>query len=430
VRILIVGNGGREHALAWKLARDHPGATLYATRPNAGMLALCEPVEIAPGDLEALSGWAAARSIDLAVIGPEAPLAAGLADRLRGKGVPVFGPSKEAARIESSKSFAKDLMRGAGVPTADFRTFTDLDGALAHVRERGAPIVVKASGLAAGKGALVCATVEEAEAALGSMMADLAYGEAGREVVVEQCMEGEELSIFAVTDGTDVVLLLPSQDHKRVGDGDAGPNTGGMGAYAPVSIATPALVEEARARVFLPTLRALAEAGSPFSGLLYAGLMLTDEGLRVIEFNGRFGDPETQAVLPLMESSLLDLLVAVAEGSGGLARHRPRWRSGAAVTTVVASGGYPGRYESGKPLDLSALDTDDDLVVFHAGTALRDGAPVTAGGRVLACTGLGATLEDAGRRSREAAAAVSFEGKHYRTDIGWRELARAELEKP
>jgi phosphoribosylamine--glycine ligase len=393
------------------------------------MLALCEPVEIAPGDLEALSGWAAARTIDLAVIGPEAPLAAGLADRMRGKGVPVFGPSKEAARIESSKAFAKELMLGAGVPTADYRTFTDLDAARAYVRERGAPIVVKASGLAAGKGALVCATVEEAEGALASMMADLAYGEAGREVVVEACMDGEELSIFGVTDGTDVVLLLPAQDHKRVGDGDTGPNTGGMGAYAPVSIATLALVEEARTRVFLPTLRALADAGAPFSGLLYAGLMLTDEGLRVIEFNGRFGDPETQVVLPLMASPLLDLLVAVADGTG-LAGLTPRWRGGAAVTTVVASGGYPGRHQSGKPLDVSGVPAGDDVVVFHAGTALRDDALVTAGGRVLACTGLGSTLEDAGRRSREAAAAVSFEGKQYRTDIGWRELARGELEKP
>ncbi|HZD03793.1 MAG TPA: phosphoribosylglycinamide synthetase C domain-containing protein, partial [Longimicrobiales bacterium] len=270
--------------------------------------------------------------------------------------------------------------------------------------------------------AVICPTVGRALAAVDSMMEDLAFGEAGRTVVVEELMEGEELSIFGVADGEDVLLLLPSQDHKRVGEGDTGPNTGGMGAYAPVSVAGADLVREARERVFLPTLRALAGAGTPFQGLLYAGLMLTDRGLRVVEFNCRFGDPEAQVVLPMMASPLLDLLVAVAEGSG-LAGREVRWRPGAALTTVVASEGYPGPYEKGRPIRLPP-DTDD-VVLFHAGTRLDDSALVTAGGRVIAATGLGDTLEDAAEASRRAAEAIEFRGRQYRRDIGWRELQRA-----
>ncbi|HSG47681.1 MAG TPA: phosphoribosylamine--glycine ligase [Longimicrobiales bacterium] len=424
MRILIVGNGGREHALLWKLRKDHPGAHLFATRPNGGMAELAEAVEIAPTDVEALAGWAASRAMDLTVVGPEGPLALGLSDRLRKQGLPVFGPSRSAIRIESSKAFAKDLMRGAGVPTAAYRTFSELDTCEAYIRERGAPIVVKASGLAAGKGAVVCTSVEEALDAARSMLGDLAFGEAGREVVVEEFMEGEEISLFGITDGTDVVLLLPSQDHKRVGEGDQGPNTGGMGAYAPVSIATPELLAEARDRVFLPTLRALADADAPFQGLLYAGLMVTPDGLKVVEFNGRFGDPETQVVLPMLKSSLLELLVASAEGRGLGTLPPPVWRSGAALTTVVASGGYPGDYEKGKAMDLSDVPTGDDTLVFHAGTARKDGALVTSGGRVLAVTGLGDTLAQAAERSRAGASGVRFQGSFYRNDIGWRELAR------
>jgi len=425
MRILIVGNGGREHALLWKLRRDHPEGHFFATRPNGGMAPLCEALEIGPTDVEALAGWAASRSIDLTVVGPEAPLAAGIADRFEKQGLPVFGPSREAARIESSKAFAKEVMTAADVPTADFRTFRDADACEAWIREQGAPIVVKASGLAAGKGAIVARTVADAVAASRDMLVDLRFGEAGREVVIEEFMEGEEISIFAVTDGEEVVLLLPSQDHKRIGEGDTGPNTGGMGAYAPVSIADPALLAEARDRVFLPTLRELGARGAPFRGLLYAGLMKTPRGLRVVEFNCRFGDPEAQVVLPLLRSSLLELLVAVAEGSrlGG----RPvRWREGSALTTVVASGGYPTDYETGHEISLgpAAVETDD-VVVFHAGTRRdEDGSLVTTGGRVLACTGMGATLEEAAGASRDAAADVRFDGAYYRGDIGWRELER------
>jgi phosphoribosylamine--glycine ligase len=425
MRILIVGNGGREHALLWKLRRDAPSAEFFATRPNGGMAPLCASVEIAPTDVEALSGWAAAHRIDLTVVGPEAPLAAGIVDRFEAKGLPVFGPGKNAARVETSKAYAKELMRRAGVPTAEHRTFTEKEAAEAWVREQGAPIVVKASGLAAGKGAMVCMTEDEALAAIHSMLADFEFGEAGREVVVEEYMEGEELSVFAVTDGERVVVLVPSQDHKRVGEGDTGPNTGGMGAYAPVSLATREVVAEARSRVFRPTLAALAADGCPFKGLLYAGLMLTDRGLRVVEFNCRFGDPETQVVLPLMDSSLLDLLATVAEG-GSLAGRAVRVREGAAVTTVVASGGYPGAYTKGEKIEIPMGLESDELLLFHAGTELRDGELVTSGGRVLAVTALADALPEAVQASREGAAGISFDGAFFRGDIGWREQARVE----
>jgi phosphoribosylamine--glycine ligase len=290
--------------------------------------------------------------------------------------------------------------------------------------------VVKASGLAAGKGAVVCATVEEALDAIAAMLRDKSFGEAGREVVIEEMMEGEELSVFALTDGEEALLLLPAQDHKRIGEGDRGPNTGGMGAYTPVSLATPAVLEQARERVLLPTLRALAAQGAPFRGLLYAGLMLTRAGLKVVEFNCRFGDPETQVVLPLMEGSLLELMMEVAEG-GSLSGRSIQARPGAAVTTVLASEGYPGDYPKGRPIAIpAALGDDPDVLVFHAGTTIQDGALVTSGGRVLAVTGLGSNLAEAAAKSRTAAAAIEFGGKQFRRDIGWRELARDERAKP
>jgi len=424
MRILIVGNGGREHALLWRLRRDAPEAEFYVTRPNGGMAGLAQPVEIAPTDVEALSGWAAARRIDLAVVGPEAPLAAGLVDRLRVHGVPAFGPTRDAARIEASKAFAKELMRRAGVPTAPFRVFRDADGARAFARELGAPVVVKASGLAAGKGAVVCPTLDEADRAIAEILEEHRFGEAGREVVVEDFMEGEELSVFALTDGEHALLMVPSQDHKRVGEGDTGPNTGGMGAYAPVSLADGALLERVRDQILTPTLAALRDEGSPFRGLLYAGLMLTADGPRVVEFNCRFGDPETQAVLPLTEGLLLPLLRVVAEG-GSLAGARLETRQGAALTTVLASEGYPGPYAKGREIHMpDGLLAADDVVVFHAGTTLDDGRLVTSGGRVLAVTGLGATLAEAHRASLRAAEAIEFEGRQFRRDIGWREMAR------
>lgn len=425
MRILIVGNGGREHALLWKLRRDAPDADFFATRPNSGMASLCEAVPISPMELEALSGWAAAHRIDLTVIGPEAPLAAGIVDRFEAKGLSVFGPSRAAARIESNKAYAKELMRNANVPTAEHRSFTNAAGAADWVREHGAPIVVKASGLAAGKGAIVCMTEDEALAAIDSMLGSMQFGEAGREVVIEDFMEGEEISIFAVCDGRDFVLLPASQDHKRVGEGDTGPNTGGMGAYAPVSIADEAIMDEARSEVIAPTLAALAADGAPFKGLLYAGLMNTSDGLQVVEFNCRFGDPEAQVVLPLMESSLLNLLSTVARGES-LAGKSVTAKPGAAVTTVLASGGYPGPYETAKPIAIPDDLESEDLIVFHAGTSAQDDTLVTAGGRVLAVTAVGATFSSAASASRTAAARIEFEGAFFRTDIGWRERERRE----
>jgi phosphoribosylamine--glycine ligase len=430
MRILMVGNGGREHTLLWKMKRDEPTAEFFATQPNGGMADLAEGVEIPPADTEALAGWAAARGIDLTVVGPEAPLAAGIADRFRAKGLPVFGPSAAAARIESSKAYAKELMRGAGVPTAEFRVFRDLPAAQDYVREQGAPIVVKASGLAAGKGAIVCETEEQALHAIREMMEDFRFGEAGREVVVEECMQGEELSVFALTDGRDILTLLPSQDHKRIGEGDTGPNTGGMGAYAPVSLAKIHLMKEVEAKVLLPTLRAMEADGSSFQGLLYAGLMLTSEGPKVVEFNCRFGDPETQAILPLLDSSLLEPIATIAEG-GSVAGMDLQWQKGGAVTTVLASEGYPGGYEKGRAIEVpSSLGQDPGVVVFHAGTRQSGGGLLTSGGRVLAVTGLGDSLGDASRRSLVGADAINFEGKYFRTDIGWREFARDEGARP
>ena len=420
MRILVVGNGGREHTLLWKLRQDDPTAEFFATKPNGGMEPLCEGVEISPGDIEALSGWAAAHRIDLTVVGPEAPLAAGIVDRFATKGLPIFGPTSAAARIESSKAYSKELLRNAGVPTAAHRTFTDQAAAEDWVREQGAPIVVKASGLAAGKGAIVCMTEQGAIDAIASMLSDFRFGEAGREVVIEEYMDGEELSVFAVTDGEHFVLLVPSQDHKRVGEGDSGPNTGGMGAYAPVTIADEAVVAEAKSEIFTPTLKALASDGARFRGLLYAGLMQTSEGLKVVEFNCRFGDPEAQVVLPLMDSSLIDLLATVAEG-GSLEAHSASLREGAAVTTVVASAGYPGQYEKGKPITVPVDLETEELIVFHAGTVARRGELVTSGGRVLSVTAIGSTVADAAEASRQGAARIDFEGAFLRSDIGWRE---------
>lgn len=423
MRILIVGNGGREHALLWKLRRDAADAEFFATKPNGGMVPTCSGVAIDAGDIEALSGWATSNRIDLTVVGPEAPLAAGIVDRFEAKGLPVFGPSKAAARIEASKAYSKELMRNAGVPTAEHRTFTNLAGAEDWIRERGAPIVVKASGLAAGKGAVVCLTEDEALSAARSMISGLDLGEAGREVVIEDFMEGEEVSVFAVSDGLNFVLLLPSQDHKRVGEGDVGPNTGGMGAYAPVAIADVSLLDEAANRVIGPTLAALAADGAPFRGLLYAGLMKTSAGLQVVEFNCRFGDPETQAILPLMRSSLLDLLATVAEG-GSLKGSSVINSSSAAVTTVVAAEGYPGPYEKGMPMKIPDSMESEELMVFHAGTAVRDGRLVTTGGRVVAVTAVAPTFAEAADASRVGASKIAFDGAFYRSDIGWRERAR------
>ena len=423
MRILIVGGGGREHALAWKLLRDDPTCEIIAAPGNPGIATLGRCVEIGTTDLDALVALARGEGVAFTVVGPEAPLEAGIVDRFRAEGLAVFGPTKAAARIETSKRFAKELMLAAGVPTASARTFTEPTAAKAELRRLGAPVVVKASGIAAGKGVIVAMSVEEAEDAVDAMLVDNAFGAAGTEVLVEEFMTGEELSLFAITDGTNALPFIAAQDHKRDGEGDTGPNTGGMGAYAPVAIATRALMQDAVTRIFMPTLKALRDAGCPFTGLLYAGLMLTPQGPKVVEFNCRFGDPETQALLPLMASSLLAPMRAVATGSS-LARTAPlQWHPSASVTTVVAASGYPGKVASG---DVITLPPDTrDVTVFHAGTK-RDAAGTlrSAGGRVVAITAVAPTMVEAQRLSAATAARVEFAGRHFRRDIGWRELAR------
>lgn len=425
MKILIVGHGGREHALLHKLHQDAPPTTdFYVTIGNGGTAGLATHLPIAPTDIDALAGWASAEGVELTVVGPEAPLAAGLTETFQSRGLAVFGPSGPATRIESSKAYAKSLMRRAGVPTADFETFTEAAAAERYIRERGAPIVVKASGLAAGKGALVCPTVDEALEATRSMLVGGAFGAAGQVVVVEEYMKGEELSVFTLTDGTDALTLLPAQDYKRIGEGDTGPNTGGMGAYAPVGVVDASLLERVRDEILLPSLAALRDDGNPFRGLLYAGLMLTDQGPKVVEFNARFGDPETQAVLPLLRSSLLDPLLAIARGESVAGEH-PQWQEGAALTTVLAAGGYPGPVERGVEIRIPDTVMDAaDVIVFHAGTRREDGRLLTAGGRVLAVTAVRPTIAEAAARSREAAAAIEFPDKQFRRDIGWRELQR------
>ena len=424
MKILIVGNGGREHAIAWKLRRDAPAAQLFITRGNGGTRELATHIPLDPSDRPAWSGWAQANSIDLTVVGPEGPLAAGIVDHFSAAGLPIFGPTRGAASLESSKAFAKSVMKEAGIPTAGFAAFTDATGAERYIRERGAPLVVKASGLAAGKGAVVCLDTEEAVATALEMLTGQTFGDAGREVVIEDFMVGEELSVLAITDGAIALPLLPAQDHKRIGEGDTGPNTGGMGAYAPVSIATPALLERVQREILEPTLAAMKARGRGFCGVLYAGLMITDDGPKVVEFNCRFGDPETQVVLPLLRSSLLEPMLAVARGetlSGVTLELSDR----AAVTTVLAAAGYPGTPEIGQPIDIpSNLAKDDDVLVFHAGTREENGRLLTNGGRVVTVTGLAPTMPDAAARSRAAADVIRFEGKQYRRDIGWREMQR------
>lgn len=417
MKILVVGGGGREHALAAKIRADRPDADLRVAPGNPGTDRIAENVPIAGDDLDSLADHAEREGVDLTVVGPEAPLAAGLVDRLEERGLPAFGPSADAARIEASKAFANRLMLEHGIPTAEFQDFTDAERALRHVRERGAPVVVKASGLAAGKGALVCDTVEEAERAVEALMVERRFGEAGDRIVVEERLEGPELSVFFLSDGRRAVPLLPSRDHKRAEEGGRGPNTGGMGAYAPVDDAPPELVEEVRRTIALPTLEALAARGTPYRGFLYCGLMLTETGPKVIEFNCRMGDPEAQVVLPLTRSSLVEPMAEVARG-GTLEGWSPTFRDGAALITVLASGGYPTDYETGFPIRIPDDLEDEDLRVFHAGTARREGELVTAGGRVLGVVGLADDLEGAADRSRAAAERIVFEGKHWRRDIG------------
>jgi phosphoribosylamine--glycine ligase len=423
VKVLIVGSGGREHAIAWKLRKDDPALDLHCAPGNPGIAAEARCHAVPASDIAGLVRLASRERVDLVIVGPEAPLAAGLVDQLVTAGIRAFGPTAAAAQLESSKRFAKEVMIDAGVPTAGATWHRDVRSARTALDQIGAPVVIKASGLASGKGVIVCDTITAAERAIDDMLSGHRFGPSGDEVLVEEFMQGEELSIFFLTDGTSARAMLAAQDHKRLLEGDEGPNTGGMGAYAPVSLVDHQLVEEVRHSIVDPTLRAMRSRGSPFRGVLYCGLMLTDAGPKVVEFNCRFGDPETQVVLPLLRSPLLSYLNRCTI-DGGLKTAEPLdFAPGAAVTTVVAAPGYPESPRTGDAIDLGSVPSD--VLVFHAGTTRSaDGVLRTSGGRVFAVTAVAESFDAAQARSRHGAEHVSFADRVMRRDIGWREQRR------
>ena len=425
MRILLIGGGGREHALAWKLVQSPKVEKLFAAPGNPGMALLqkCECINLNVDDLEGVADYAEEQSIDLTVVGPEAPLVAGLADVFKRRGLPVFGPSKDAAQLEGSKAFSKELMAKYNIPTAFFKICEDIETAKAYVEEKGAPIVVKADGLAAGKGVVVAMTKQEALDAIDEMMGDHKFGAAGARLVLEEYMEGEEASLLAFTDGKTVVPMIAAQDHKRVFDGDEGPNTGGMGTYAPAPVMTDVLRLKATELILKPVVEAMAKEGMPYQGCLYAGLMIKGDSVKVVEFNCRFGDPETQVVLPLLDGDLAEIMLACATGT--LNKAEVAWYNKAAVCVVMASGGYPESYEKGKEITgLAAAEEDKDVVVFHAGTKEAEGKIVTSGGRVLGVTAVDSSIKAARDRAYAAVEKIAFEKNFYRKDIAWRALKR------
>ena len=419
MNILVIGSGGREHALYWKLSESPQTEQIYAIPGNPGMGA---SAAIALDDHAAILRFAKEHEIGLVVVGPEVPLMNGLVDELEAAGIRAFGPRANAAEIEGSKSFAKDLMKKYGIPTARYEVFTAAEPARAYIRQEGAPIVVKADGLAAGKGVIVAMTEQEALDAVDAIMEDHSFGDAGARVVIEEFMEGEEASLLAFTDGTTIRPMISAQDHKRAYDGDRGPNTGGMGTYAPAPVMTPEMTERAVEEILKPTIAAMAKEGRTYRGCLYLGLMVTADGPKVVEFNARFGDPETQVVLPLLDSDLVAIMCACADGM--LADVPIHWKDGAAVCVVLASGGYPGHYEKGQEIhgltDAEAMGA----LVFHAGTAMKDGKLVTNGGRVLGVVGRGADISSAVDAAYAAATKISFKDAYYRKDIAHRALER------
>ena len=419
MNILVIGSGGREHALYWKLSESPQTEQIYAIPGNPGMGA---SAAIALDDHAAILRFAKEHEIGLVVVGPEVPLMNGLVDELEAAGIRAFGPRANAAEIEGSKSFAKDLMKKYGIPTARYEVFTAAEPARAYIRQEGTPIVVKADGLAAGKGVIVAMTEQEALDAVDAIMEDHSFGDAGARVVIEEFMEGEEASLLAFTDGTTIRPMISAQDHKRAYDGDRGPNTGGMGTYAPAPVMTPEMTERAVEEVLKPTIAAMAKEGRIYRGCLYLGLMVTADGPKVVEFNARFGDPETQVVLPLLDSDLVAIMCACADGT--LADVPIRWKDDAAVCVVLASGGYPGHYEKGQEIHGLADAEAMGALVFHAGTAMKDGKLVTNGGRVLGVVGRGADICSAVDAAYAAATKISFKDAYYRKDIAHRALER------
>jgi phosphoribosylamine--glycine ligase len=423
MKILVIGSGGREHALVWKIAQSPLVTEVFCAPGNAGIASLAKCVALKVDDVDGLLDFAQQQKIDLTVVGPELPLTLGLVDRFREAGLTVFGATRAAALIEGSKSFSKDLMAKYGVPTASYGTFSDRDEAVAFIEQHGAPIVVKADGLAAGKGVILAATVEEAVAAVGSILCDGAFGSAGARVVIEEFLEGEEASFLAFTDGERIVPLASSQDHKAAYDGDTGPNTGGMGAYSPAPVVTQAIHDKIIEQVLKPTIAGMAAEGRLYSSILYAGVMVKDGELKVLEFNARFGDPETQPLLARLKSDLVPVLLACARGD--LSGIELEWHDKAAVCVVMAAGGYPGDYAKGQVIEgLDAAADIEDVVVFHAGTSLQNDKIVTAGGRVLGVTGLGGNVAEAIDRAYKGVKAIHWQDVHYRNDIGRKALNR------
>ena len=415
MKVLVVGSGGREHAICWKLKQSPKVTGLFCAPGNGGIAQIARCVDVKATDVDGMVKWAKENAMDFVVVAPDDPLALGMVDALEEAGIPAFGPRANAAVIEASKAFSKELMKKYHIPTAQYETFTDLDKALAYIQEQGAPIVVKADGLALGKGVVVAATVDEARTAAREMMADKKFGESGSTVVIEECMTGPEVTVLAFADGEHVSTMPASQDHKRAYDGNKGPNTGGMGAISPPPQYTPEIAKRCVDEIFLPTIQALKAEGRPFHGVIYFGLMLTPSGPRVVEYNARFGDPECQAVLSLLDSDLLEIFLACREGT--LDKLDIRWKGQSACCLVLASGGYPLDYKKGYPIS-GLEEAGKSAVVFHAGTAQQDGQTVTSGGRVLGVTALGGTLEEAIANAYTAAKPISFTDMHFRTDIG------------
>ncbi len=415
MKVLVVGGGGREHAICWKLAQSPRVTELYCAPGNGGIAQVATCVPIAATDVEAMVRWAKEQAMDFVVVAPDDPLALGMVDALEAEGIRAFGPRKNAAVIEASKAFSKELMRKYHIPTARYQTFTDEQAALEYIDREGAPIVVKADGLALGKGVTVAATAEEAKAAVRDMMEGGKFGSSGRTVVIEECMTGPEVTVLAFADGKTVVPMLSSQDHKRAYDGNQGPNTGGMGAFCPSPNYTPEIADRCMREIFLPTMEAMRAEGRPFQGVLYFGLMLTPDGPKVVEYNARFGDPETQPLMMMLETDLMDIFEACVDGT--LDRLTITWKPGAACCLVLASGGYPLSYQKGYPI--SGLDRVPEwATVFHAGTRLEDGVYTNQGGRVLGVTATGCDLAGAVARAYEAARPIHWTDLHFRTDIG------------
>ncbi|MGI2295011.1 phosphoribosylamine--glycine ligase [Paenibacillus sp. GXUN7292] len=420
MRIMVVGGGGREHAIVWALKKSEKVKEIFCAPGNAGIAQLAECVPISVMEFDELISFAKDAYIDLVIVGPDDPLAAGLVDAFEAAGIPAYGPSKAAAEIEGSKIFMKDLLKKYNIPTAAYETFTDYESALSYLREQTAPIVIKADGLAAGKGVTVALTMEEAEKALREAMVDKVFGDAGNQIVIEEFLQGQEMSILAFVDGETVRAMVPAQDHKPIFDGDKGPNTGGMGTYTPLPHIDPAIVQQSIDTIIIPTAKAMVSEGRPFRGVLFAGLMITKDGPKTIEFNARFGDPETQVVLPRLETDLVDIVLASLNGR--LDQLDIQWSDEAAVCVIVASEGYPGSYPKGKVISgLEAAEAQGALI-FHAGTAKQDDQIVTSGGRVLGIVGRGRDIAEARNRAYEAVAVIDFEGKQNRTDIAAKAL--------